>query len=289
MPGMVRLRSCPFSSYALVGKLAEGYVTAVAITGVGCPPAENPFATICFADVLFPVTGVCNEVDSLDLCQRDTPVGVPGIVHQVLQLVVGEQYAIEPGEGNFIPVGDLQHRHARACRRAGVPVPAPGVIPFDYEPVIEGCKEVCRAQVEASVLLDGRRCHLTAVLVGTPKTGATPTIGNENDPVSGRICGEAGRNVLFPGVGENSLRGQILRPTQRMWVTRLKGVADDVYVLQRNRWDVIRTYSPKYMTQGKRRAGRRLFRDHCLRRRIAGGGISDRTLEHLMPLTHGGG
>jgi hypothetical protein len=71
------------------------------------------------------------------------------------------------------------------------------------------------------------------VLVGTPETGATPTVGNEDYPVSGRICGKAGRTVLLSGVGEDSLVGQILRPTQGVGITRLKSVTDDVYVLQR--------------------------------------------------------
>lgn len=46
----------------------------------------------------------------------------------------------------------------------------------------------------------------------------------------------------------NSLLGQILRSTQCIRITRFKGVADDVDVLQRDRRVVIRPKATKNMT-----------------------------------------
>ncbi|CAN7240018.1 hypothetical protein LJR078_001023 [Arthrobacter sp. LjRoot78] len=66
VPGMVQLRSRSFPSCALLGKLAEGYVTAVAVPHVRRPSAKISFGTIGFANVLFAVGGVCDEVNPLD-------------------------------------------------------------------------------------------------------------------------------------------------------------------------------------------------------------------------------
>ncbi|PNH86103.1 hypothetical protein CXZ05_03090 [Arthrobacter sp. AFG20] len=88
---------------------------------------------------------------------------------------------------------------------------------------------------------------------------------------------------MLAGVGEDSLLSQILRPTQRIGITRLKGVADDVYVLQGDRWITVRTYAAKHMTQGKGRAGIQLCRDHGLRRHVEGRGSQ---IRHWNTLCH---
>jgi hypothetical protein len=77
-----------------------------------------------------------------------------------------------------------------------------------------------------------------------------------DDPVLGRGQREAtGRDVLFPGVCEDPLLGQVFRPTQRRRVSGVKGVADDVDILQPNRRVIVSAHAREHMTQGIRGAG----------------------------------
>lgn len=78
------------------------------------------------------------------------------------------------------------------------------------------------------------------------------------------------------GVGEDSLLGQILWPTQGVGIARLKGVPDDLYVRQLDSWVIVGTNATKHMTQGKGCAGTPLFGDDCLRGNEKGRGLQIR-------------
>lgn len=286
MPGVARLRPCRFPGSAVTGKLAQGDVSAVAVARVGSPPAEDAFGAVSLADVLLAVRGVRDEVDSLDFVKGGAPVAIAPVLHQVAQFVVGEPHAVEPRERDLLPVGDLQHGLACCAGRAGAPVPTAGIVPFDHEPVMQRCQESCRAQVEPPVRLDAFGGHLAEVLEGSLESGAFLAVGDEDHPVAGRVRGEAAwRDELLPGVSEDALLRQVLRPTQRIRVVRLAGVADDVDVFQPDRRLMIGAHAGEHMAEGQGRAGSRPGGNHCSCRRIEGKGLHVMYGSHLLPPT----
>lgn len=109
MPRVVRLLSS--SGRAVVGKLAKRDITAMTVTGVGCPSAEDTFGAVGLATYCFPL------VESVMRYEWDNPRswhrsadGASAVRMPVLEIADRDKVHFPGFDGRFL--GPLTRQHA---------------------------------------------------------------------------------------------------------------------------------------------------------------------------------
>jgi hypothetical protein len=223
VPGMIRLYPRAVVADAGESKLPQCKVAAMTVVHIGHPPTQNSFCAIGFTDVVLAVGAVGDEVDSLNFCERDAPIGIAVVGDHLAQLVVGQQHAVEARERNLVPGRDLQDRQVR--RASGAPIPRPRIAPLHDESIDQRCEEATGPQVPVPVRGGALVNDLSEVLESPVQARAPLSIGDEDDPVPGRVGGESPRrDVLGPCVFPDAFFGQVLRALEATVIAGLEAV-----------------------------------------------------------------
>ncbi len=247
---MVSLRAA--GTDAGLGEFPQSTVAAVTVAGVVFPPAQDSLSPVGLSDVLLSVAGVGDQVDALHLRQRGLPIDIAVIGNHLPELVESQQYVVESGERFFVAVGDLEDRHS--CRLGCASVPASWDVPFHDKSVRQGLHEFGATQIEVA---EGRRAlggDFSVVFEGPPQSGASLTVGDQDQPVSLGFGRESsGGVVLAAGVLLDPFLSKVLRAAQARLFAGFEAVPDHADVVKCYRRVVLGADRAQYVAKRQER------------------------------------